>query len=264
MSEIANSSKLEKFGIIPGDASVLQHTQMNILSEEAFFDRATLKLKGIEGIVREDMLPGLSKLYGRWHPSGFMVYPLGYHPELGGLRLHIWPKGFRQREIKGLGEMSADKIYDGDIHNHAWHIASLVLGGVYEDTMYKVQPSIELEPHSLTDEEVVTAGLHHVFQVSYRTSTHPEALRTTGDYVTASPIKSRSVLEGSMHYIMAGPFHAPVLDEDQFAATLVFNSPRVHGKGPDILIAGSSRPIIGNRIDVSHEEAVEASAQLNK
>jgi len=254
-------SRLESFGIQPASAAVLQHAEHNRLESEEFFEKAATALGALEGIVREDVVNNLNEYYGRWHPSGFMVYPLGTHPELGGLRLHVWPEGFRQRELKGLGKLDDQEICDGDIHNHSWHIASRVLGGEYSDTMYDVR-NTEVDPGSLSDEEVAAAGLWHVFQVKYRTTARPEGLHPTGRYVSADIISNRQVDAGETHIIEAGPFHAPTIPEHRLGATLVFNSFRVIPEGPDILVAGSSMPIIGNRVDVSAEEAVEVRSQL--
>jgi hypothetical protein len=255
-------SSLEKFGITLDGAKILQHSDTNELSSDEFFERSTQLLEDIEGVVRDEVISDLENQYGRWHPSGFMVYPLGAHPELGGLRLHVWPQGLRQRKVEGLGWLDDEQICDGDIHNHAWHISSRVLSGQYSDNMYEVNSS-GLEPGSLTDYDVAMKGLLHVFQVKYRTDTTPEFLQATGAYVTADITSRRQVNAGNIHLIEAGPFHAPTIAEDQLSATLVFNSHRVSAGGPDILVAGSSRPILGGRVDVSIEEAEEARAQIS-
>ena len=250
---------LEKSGILPVGAAILGHSDHNTLGADEWFEKSLVKLRQVEGIVREEVIPFLPDFYGRWHPSGFMVYPLGAHITLGGLRLHVWPKDLRKREEKGLGRLG-DGMYDGDIHNHAWNISSIVVAGGYSDIFYDVEPIAEIS--GLKDEDVSRRGLYHVFRVRYRTSNEPEALTATGNIVTARGGIKRFVNEGGEHTISAGPYHAPAIREAELGATLVFNSARVHPYGPDILVSGSSKPIIGDRLDVTTEEAVEARTQL--
>lgn len=255
---------LEELGILPAGSAALQHQGGIQISDVEFFERSHDLLDKIDVRVAEDYVPNLTEEYGRWHPSGFMVYPVGTHPELGTLRLHVWPKDLRQKELKGLGEMATEGICDGDIHNHAWHIASKVLGGVYQDNFYNVEQRKNPYEDGIDDLQTSLAGLWHVFRVRYRTKTEPEALVASGEVVSAEVASSRSLHSGAFHMIEAGPFHAPTIPDEQLCATLVFNSPRVFDTGPDILVRGTSLPIVGNRLDVSQDEAAYVSEQLTK
>lgn len=252
---------LEELGIYQAGASALQHSGGCQVSGEEFFEKANDLLAKLDVRVVEDYVPNLVNEYGRWHPSGFMVYPVGIHRELGALRFHIWPKDLRQKELKGLGQLASEGICDGDIHNHAWHIASKVVGGIYSDNFYKVEAQ-NLSTEVVDDRLISSSGLWHVFRVRYRSPANPEALVASGSVVSAEVESSRSMARGEFHTIEAGPFHAPTIQDDRLCATLVFNSHRVIDAGPDILVRGSSKPIVGNRLDVSIEEAVLAVEQL--
>ena len=253
---------LEEFGVYSSGAEALQHDDANTTTPEQFFDQSQSLLGRLALVTMEDIVPNLRDHYGRWHPSGFMVYPLGTHKELGTLRLHMWPKGHRQREMKGHGELP-DDICDGDIHNHAWHISSVVLDGVYTDSMYDVKKVGALNDGVYDEAEVARRSLWNVFQVQYRQGDQPEGLYASGDVVDAAVRDMRQFGREDFHIIPAGPFHAPTIPEEVKSATLVFNSKRVFKGGPDILISGSASPVIGNRLDVTEDEAKLVEEQFS-
>ncbi len=248
---------LEKYGVVPTDASVLLHNGNNEVGTEEFFARSAEILEPAGEIVTSEVIPNLEQHYGRWHPTGFMVYPLGEHPELGSLRLHVWPDGLRKRDINWDKRKIGD-IYDGDIHNHGWNISSLAIAGFYSDNFYEIET---LPGRNVVDHEVASKGLFRVFEVSYA-GDNPEALTTDGTTVRAHLDEQRIVHAGELHEIEAGPFHAPTVPNDELGATLVFSSHRIIPTGPQVLIAGSLGPIVGNRQDISEEEKILAKKQI--
>lgn len=243
---------LEQYGIQPPAASASLQQNGNYLPVSDFFEQAHDLLQPVSNVVQTDIIPSLEEHSGRWHPSGYMVYSLGTHQDLGSLRLHIWPQGMRHSETRDVPGLPRD------VHDHVLHIASVAVGGVYEDDIFKV----ERVGRDLTDEQVVREGLLRVF-------TFPDddpstgTLITDGRFVRATPVEHRVVPKGDTHSIEAGTFHAPAIPEDALAATLSFSSNRVNLVGPHILAGGSAEPIPGRRKRiVTPEDAVAVKRQL--
>lgn len=241
---------LEQYGVFSADAGVLLHNDHNEINSSDFFEQSSLLLPKLAEVVGSDIVPNLQEYYGRWHPTGFMVYPLGTHAALGSLRLHVWTKGLRQRDAN-WNKTKLDDIYDGDIHNHGWNISSLVTAGMYSDNFYTLSSA----------EKGTEVDVFKVFEVDYG-GDNPEALVTDGTQVAVSLDSSRKVFAGELHEIEAGPFHAPTVPDNTLGATLVFSSKRIIPTGPQILIANAEGPIVGNRQDITPEEKNLAKEQL--
>jgi hypothetical protein len=139
-----------------------------------------------------------------WHPSGFMIFTLGKHPELGFLRLHVWPDLLRQAAPKG------DKI-----HDHSWPIASLAVAGTYIDEIYDISDTT----HVPVDKDAPD-GLLRLYTAPYRPN-GSQILHTDGRCVQAVPIERRTVPHSEFHTIEPGVFHRPEISVGDFAATLV-------------------------------------------
>lgn len=245
---------LEQYGILPPTASASLQQGANYLPVGDFFEQAHELLHSVSDIVQAEVIPSLEEHSGRWHPSGYMVYSLGAHQDLGSLRLHVWPQNMRfseTRDVPGLPR---------DVHDHVLHIASVAVSGVYEDDIFRV----ERVGRDLAEEQVGRDGLLRVF-------TFPDddpstgALVTDGQFVRATPIEHRVVPKGNSHSIEAGTFHAPAIPEDVLAATLSFSSSRVNLVGPHILAGGSAKPILGRRKRmITPEDAVTVKSQLQE
>jgi hypothetical protein len=243
---------LEQYGIQSPAASASLQQGGNYLPVGEFFEQAHDLLGPVGDIVQADVIPSLEEHAGRWHPSGYMVYSLGVHRDLGSLRLHIWPQNMRRSETRDVPGLPRD------VHDHVLHIASVAVGGVYEDDIFKV----ERVGRDLTDEQVARDGLLRIF-------TFPDddpstgTLVTDGRFVRATPIEHRIVPKDDTHSIEAGTFHAPAISEDALAATLSFSSNRINLVGPHILAGGSAEPIPGRRKRVvTPEDAVAVKRQL--
>jgi hypothetical protein len=247
---------LIKLGFRSTNGDALHHNVRKPISRDEFFAASERLLPDLADAVHDSTIRDLDSTYGRWHPSGFMVFPLGTHPELGTLRLHIWPTGKRQRQIKGRGYLGSG-LYDGDIHNHMWHIKSMTLAS-YQDRFFKTERRNSPASDAGLYEE---PDVFRVYRVAYE-SDQPETLSTDGSCVQAASILDRSLRAGEMHEIEVGQYHAPVLPDDEFGATLVISSFRVDTAGPDVLIGGTARPIVGNRVDVTAQEARQAREQF--
>nr|BFE58437.1 hypothetical protein GCM10020063_029630 [Dactylosporangium thailandense] len=241
-------SVLTDHGIVDAGDPLL-HESGAPLDPDAFFDGSARLLRRVGDHVRDVVIPSLCGRNGRWHPTGFMVYPLGAHPVFGTLRLHIWPAGTRRRVIQGRGDLGP--IHDGDIHDHAWNITSLVLTE-YHDNIYSVGAATGVA----SDEE-----LFRRFSVAYRPGSY-QSLVTDGSQVLARAVEHRVVGGGEIHTIRAGVFHAPVVPLDVTGATLVLSSPRVQATGPNVLIGGVGDAVMGARTPVTVRDAQAARDQL--
>jgi len=244
---------LKEHEIVPDERQRLKREHLKI-DQSAFFTGAAALLPVLAPLVADEVVKALPTLQGRWHPTGFMVFPLGAHPDYGALRLHIWPAGIRHRIIQGRGDLGV--IHDGDIHNHAWNIVSMVLIS-YRDHIYSVDQIAGTEEPVAVDDPAV----FRKFSVAY----HPgdqQTLVTDGSHVLARTTQRRTFRGGELHIIAAGDYHSPVMPMDAAGATLVFSSPRVMRGGPDVLIGGIGGAAEGVRRLVGQDEAHEARDQL--
>jgi len=246
---------------------------------DVYFDAASSYLDRAVDAVLSDGVPQLKAENGVWHPSGFMVFRLGTHQQLGDLRLHVWPEGFRTRELRGRGELE-EGIWDGDIHNHSWHVVGLNIAN-YQDKIFTVTRPVNPETGfllSCTPQEIAANGLYRSFNATYKTA--EEFVLTAGnqmtdelfDYAvyTATEHQSRHPEKRAIHYLKSedssdwGDFHAPCIPESDFAATLAFNSFRVTGIGPRILIGGEQSSYDRRRTPVRVDEWELAKESLAK
>lgn len=211
------------------------------LSPDEFFRDATELLAAAGPVVRATVCPRLANTHGRWHPSGFMIYPLGTHPRLGTLRLHIWPPFPRRREERPVGLIR-------DIHDHVMHITSLVLAGVYTDTMFNVRiRTCGAETARMPNE-------HRVFEPP-EGGAAAVALQATPRVALATVKQARIITEGSFHTIEAGAFHVPTIADSDLAATLVLSSPRVLPAGSYVLVGCDEDVLQGAALPVSPDDA---------
>lgn len=254
---------LTNYGIMPklenGESTEnaltsLLHNEKSTIEPAEFYAESCKLLMVLGDVVMSEIVPELEEYYGRWHPSGFMVYQLGSHDKLGLLRLHIWPEGLRRRAIKGVGRLG--DIYDGDIHNHAWNLSSLALR-YYCDNMYEVTDINEID---LTNEEIIERELFRVYNVTYEENVS-QALTPNGRIVKAEISQQRVANQGEIHTIAPGLFHSPTIPISRLGSTLVLDSFRVID-GPDILVRGTNDPIRDTRQTISKDEAILAKNQL--
>lgn len=239
---------LEQFGIQPGnDGADRLPVEASWSKASEFFWRAKILLDSLSDEVLREIVPHLEQQSGRWHPTGFMVFPLGIHKELGSLRLHIWPKGLRRVAPKG-----------DTIHDHSWHLASRVLVGVYNEEFYSVEESDTLPDTEYARRE---SGLLRVFRTDYNPGS-ADVLITDGACVKVKLVEPRSIKAGNLHTIEAGVFHRHTILQDELAAALVLNSPTLGGLKQRILIDGPTDPINEYRQVISLEEKLKTKSQL--
>lgn len=227
-----------------GDEAHQQILDPNVTDARTYFNQAQPLLETISVPVLYEMVPNLENYTGRWHPLGFMVYPLGVHESMGSLRLHVYPRDIKQIIPNGSG-----------IHDHAWYLISKVLAGTYTDDRFEID-----ETPNQTPGEQLPGDLLRVFRAT-KTPGKPDALTTDGTIVRASLTEQLVVPAGATHTIEPGVFHLPTIGLNQFAATLVLDSPSL-GYKPRILINRSPDPIINPRPNITTEHALIAKAQI--
>lgn len=238
-------SSLEQFGILPSNTtSPALSGERCVLDNDAYSEEALAILGKVSDFVITEAASSLDTYVSRWHPSGFMVYQLGISPGLGMLRLHVWPNTERKGSEKG-----------DTIHDHAWHVASLVLRGSYIDTIFDVDVE-----GSLSEYDRKARGLLRLFDASYNADASQE-LKTDGTCVRVTPSHERTIIETETHTIEPGIFHQPTIAREVSVATLVLNSFRVHENGPFVLIDGPPDPIPEVRNPLS-EENINTTRQL--
>lgn len=212
---------LEQFGIIePKTSSPALLAETCELDHQNYIERTSELLPKLGEVVIDSVVPNLDNFSGAWHPSGFVVFQLGIHPSFGQLRLHVWPDHLRK--IGDIGDT---------IHDHSWHVSSLILKGTYSDDI------LDLEPVLVgSEEERRQQGLLHVFEALYSAEDKSIVLATSGECVRITHKQERHVPEGNMHAIEPRIFHQPTIPKTTGAATLVLNSFRAVENGPYVLM----------------------------
>ena len=230
-------SRLIEAGIFPPNAlsPALSNETIELSHSEYTLIAGELLLR-LSEIVIDEAIPILENYHGKWHPSGFQIYNLGVCPDLGFLRLHVWPADIRKALDKG-----------DTIHDHSWHVASTVLEGQYKDKIY------DLQSHGIVAEKDRQAGSLRVFKAGYNPD-GSQVLETDGSVVDASPVQKRTINKGEFHFIEPGVFHKPEIPISESCVTLVINSFRVYPEGPYVLIDDSTEPISEVRQVVSTNE----------
>ncbi|MGZ6005473.1 MAG: hypothetical protein ACXWLH_04975 [Candidatus Saccharimonadales bacterium] len=200
-------SRLAELGIGSGlDEQHIKSVNQLFIPPDDFASNAAELLDQLGPIVIEDVVPDLESHFGRWNPGGFMVFPLGMH-SLGSLRLHVWPKN-EPRETN-----------DGpSIHSHAWHLSSLILNGLYADTLFDLEVLQDYQPKSGED------PLPRLYRSQLKADGR-DVLVTDGEHVRPIPISDREYVAGEKHFIPAGVPHLPRIPAGQTTATLVIDSP---------------------------------------
>jgi hypothetical protein len=236
---------LHEFSI--GDGSSLRLHGDTLTRPDLFFEQAEPILREAAPEVLDDVIPNLENLEGKWHPLGFMAYRLGNIAAFGTLRLHIWPADLRRESPRGP-----------KIHDHAWHLSSLVMQGVYTDELYDVA---EVPDPVYSEEERQQRGLLRVFSPRFRHTS--AALETDGSCAIATPTENRAFDAGSTHAIPVGVFHITDIPKDQLVTTLLIESP-TYNTHTRILMDTPMDPLTDPRHDMLIEDAIYAKEQVLK
>lgn len=239
---------LELLGIRSG--SDIKHSKLadrNQFEARRYFDDARILLKSAAEVVFEEIVPNLENHSARWNPGGFMVFPLGLTKDNSSLRLHISPLGMRRDVLNGPF-----------IHNHGWHLASRVIAGEYSDKVVDVKNDQEAKAPDVKNE------LYRLYETR-RLEGGKDLLVTDGTIVKSTIIEERRILSGGFHEIEAlTVYHLPTTPPDQFAATLVLDSPAFVNNTHVLLNNDLPIPINRERKSVDREIIILAREQLRR
>lgn len=194
--------------------------------------------------VKRDIIPNLEQQEATWHPLGFMVISLGMHSEYGSLRLHIWPEG--HRDVRSI---------EPGIHDHAWHLASVVMHGTYRDEFHRVSRTADID-----ETERRSIGALRSFQVGYNPGL-PDELAFDGNTYTTEVTEERRIEERGIHWIKVGQFHKTTIPIDECVATMVLDS-RPMGFRPRVLLDTDADSIQSARRRATVEELAMAREQI--
>ncbi len=195
---------------------------MEKLHGRAFFNQANSVASRIEPRAIDLLIN--SDLNGTWHPNGFAVYRLGdlrdidFRRQLGlsetenlsmlaNLRIHVWPKGFRQ-------------VFDRHprIHCHSWWLYSHILAGQYEDKIFH-----KANTPTAKSTEVFEHDVEYINVECAR-------IAPNGKTIHIEPTKDRSKFPGQYHFMAPNLYHETTIDEKAFCATLLFMSANKPGR----------------------------------
>jgi hypothetical protein len=229
-------SNLGEFGILPPRSAVEpRYQERTTISHQEFCKHAGEFLLNLSEIVVSDSIPNLESYPAEWQPMGFQIYNLGIYPELGFLRLHVWPEDSRRATQK-----------TDIIHNHSRHIASTVLSGIYRDSLFDVHRVVNHE-----DEPRV--GRYTVYGKAINPD-QTEALLSEAVLVEASVTENRRITTGNQHFIEPDIFHQTRIPLAESCVTLVFNSFRTRADGPYMLLDEPPSPTAALREAITPEE----------
>ena len=266
-----------------------------ILNREDMYQRLAMRnLIVLSDIVMKRVVPMLDDPRflkdASWHPAGFMVFRLGVDPVLGNLRLHIWPKGLRQKELRGFGSLP-DGNWDLEIHNHSWSVNSYVITG-YEDRMFERVYPVRTQNDNPTlnqqhttgkglyipapsNDEIVERGLYTLYEAVYQDGKDLlipfDTLFRNGRIVYELSGWSRGeFMDTDLHsidstnkYPYFDNLHRPEIPYGRLAATLCYNGFRSVKEGPYVMsLDPEPRTYESVRRPVTVDEARLASKQL--
>lgn len=232
---------LEALGIRSGeDVQHRQRAQLADYPPACHLPLAEDLLRRAAPIIVSEVVPNLTNYPVRWNPGSFMVFPLGMHDHLGSLRLHVWTAGLRETS------------HGPNIHEHGWHLSSLVLAGPYTDNLYQLE-QVQKPP----GEE----GLLRLYMTERGQGGH-DALTTDGALVGPRIIAERSIPQGQIHHIEAGVYHFTTVPLDRLVVTLVVDSPAFVEATGVLLDRGSPTKINRRRISVERSHVLLTREQI--
>lgn len=232
---------LNEYGIMmPRSVNEPRYQERTTISHEEFCSQAGEFLLRLTQPVIDNVVPKLEDYPASWQPMGFQIYDLGIYPELGFLRLHVWPEKVRRAAQR-------TEI----IHNHPRHIGSTVISGTYRDTIFDTRQASSNDANSATD-------LYTVYGKTIN-SDQTEVLFNEGGTVEAVVKEERIIPEGGQHFIAPGVFHQTKVPLTDSCVTLIFNSFRTGADGPYMLMDEPpvTRPELREPITTEEIEAVK-------
>jgi hypothetical protein len=180
---------------------------------------------------------------GAWHPNGFAVFHLRAEPDLGDLRLHVWPTA---RRVALEGQPA--------IHSHPWDLCSLVLVGRYDDILY--------DANEVAPGEVSPLRRVQRFELELGAPGRGDRVYPVDRWYVPAVRERRAIEAGEVHYLPAGQLHQATVPTAAFVSTLLLTSaPR---KAVQLLGDGSFGDRTYVRPPVSASDLAEMKVRLSE
>jgi hypothetical protein len=180
------------------------------LGFDTFCDRASQWLRSELEQKLVGVLERAQETGAQWHPNGFAMWNLTQRDVIGRMRLHIWPD--ENRVVRAWGPK---------IHRHAWHLASLVICGEYEDVLFEDSDSMPADSQDWR--EVVP------YKVEIAESQRNILPLEQSMFIRVS--EARKIPAGRFHFIPADVFHQTTVQDKAFTSTLIVQSPMTSDAG---------------------------------
>ncbi|WP_461611941.1 hypothetical protein [Cytobacillus kochii] len=143
-----------------------------------------------------------------WHPLGFVHSKICSIPKIGDLRLHIW-----------LGENRKTQLPYMPIHDHVFNVNSFILTGNVTNKVYEIGNATE--------------DLYRKYEATYING--DSILYPTKELLNCNLKNSTIHSKGTFYTVPKGVFHESMVDEGEFASTLVIATDKDETIKPYIL-----------------------------
>lgn len=203
-----------------------------------FAHNAERYLRSRSTAILRDFVSGV--VPGKWHPNGFAVFHLGEVPELGRLRLHVWPYQLR---VPLVGQPA--------IHSHPWELCSLVVAGAYTDTVFRARRAEGRGP-----------GRVRGFTIRFGDEETGDEVLPLDMWYDVEASEHRRVTRGQCHFVVPGLLHETIIGADEFAATLLVTSKAVSPEKLLLLGDGDFPQQWYRRPEVSSEHLARIKTEL--
>ncbi|MCY7860538.1 hypothetical protein [Bacillus haynesii] len=177
---------------------------------EYLFERILANAKHEEVLFYFKRVIDEKNLYFNWHPLGFVHSKIASIPNLGDLRLHVWPALKRKTQKPEM-----------PIHDHVFKINSFILFGEIKNHIYKVTNT---ESHGKK---------YRIYMADY--VENKSILSPTNQIVNCELQDSKVYSSGNYYVIEKDTLHQSEVQEGQFAATLVVTTEKDNSIKPNIL-----------------------------
>lgn len=143
-----------------------------------------------------------------WHPLGFVYSKLCSIPNVGDLRLHVWLDGHRKIQSPAI-----------PIHDHIFQVNSFILTGSITNHIYELGSD--------------SGSLYRTYEAEYING--GSLLSPTEELLTCSLKDFTTYNKGDFYKVEIGAFHETIVENDEFAATLVIETNKKQTEQPKIL-----------------------------
>jgi len=184
---------------------------------------------------------------GRWHPTGFAIFDIDFVHRLGTVRLHIWPRSWRER-LKN----------HPPIHNHGFNLHSQVLAGQYREARFRILSLAEAG-----DGKNLNIKPLKSYVVKSDGKTNDDIIELSKEKMLAySELGVEKYNAGVSHSLGVGEYHATLIPKNSYCATLAIMGPRQKGTVDRLLGRANFDPSQRTRVPITKRDSVSLIEQL--